>query len=132
MIILASIVLYPLIGYLIFRGWVRVSPAQNGEYGTSGDYGPCMEEGWYVPAILKGPFAGGMQRGMDVTAVLWLSLCGWPMVLMMFGTVLAGRAIGRCVTRIAMAVTSVAIKPITKTVDPDIAAANREVEEICQ
>ncbi len=138
--ILGGGVIYILTGYLVFRGWVRASPAQRGEFATDGEYDNYRHQGWFVPTILShekkldvgcADYAQRLlPKGTALVKVLWVSVFCWPGVLVTFGSVLGGRAVGRAVTRIALGATNAVIVPITETSDPVLIAAEQEVEQL--
>ena len=137
MTILAIVALYPLVGYLVFRGWARICPPVNGDYGNGSSID--RYKGWFLPAAnghtLKKYFGNNKRTvpfGISIETCLWLSLLGWPGVIVTFGGMFAGRAAINSAKHIALSATRAAVAPVTNVPDPDLIDAHREVEEICR
>jgi len=141
--ILGGGVIYVFTGYLVFRGWTRLCPPQNGQYGnTDSSY---IREGWYVPAVgrrtckkWKGNGLTKVNVGMAIEMSSWLSLLSWPVMLILFGVSWGSRAATYIVKQIAIKATNVTVnsvidnsdKSVIDTSDPVLMQAKHEVEEM--
>ena len=124
MMILASMTLYPLIGYLVFRQWLRLSPPVNGKYNwAGGDYPGNTANGWYIPALWV---SDKPTYGRSIEWVLWMSLFLWPVLVIAFVCQSGFDAI----TQIGRAITASIVTP--KQVDKMLAEATKEVDKMLE
>lgn len=138
-------ILYFGTGYLVFRKWIKWSPPQEGEY----DHGHNREKafnGWYVPALIRPSTVWGddTRRGMQLEKVMWISIIGWPVVVIISMCVMVGRGIKIIFKTITNHVTSLSHtlahnsfpkkpveKPSKREKSPELIEAEQEVEAIC-
>ena len=121
-------VAYALTGYLVFRGWLRLCPVTKGWFGNAWDIN--MVHGWFVPA-LNGRLATKWEDlktrrvpvGLPIEGCLWISVLGWPGVLV----ALAGGKVCRTVERLAKTAVHTAVPPEK---DKMLTEAEREVERL--
>ncbi len=139
-IFLTSLLLYPFVGYIVFRGWLRAVPPEHGTSGYQCGDRIITPNSWYIPAIINREtvwyYDGNeyVPRGLPITRAWWICCTLWPLVTT---ALISNRVIKSGVNmlrNLGQSITAITIAPYLKippkTADPDMIKAQAEVETI--